>query len=255
VKGATEWPESAVGAARSGIALSGVGGAVGDVGRIVGGPSGEAIAGGASADGATELLGGVSIGTVPEEGSGVIEVTGLVTGVPGAPAVTGTVGTSVTLGGAASGACVEPLPDGSLRPVVGGLDGGVGGGVLSTAAGGVSTGAGVGSATVAGAGSGVGSADAGSGVTVALPPPPLPVGVGGGVGSAGGGVVSAGAGVVSAAGAGSVAAGAAAVSVVVTSAGGSAVAVASARALEQKANTSDATSRAKPKRRKRLVGP
>jgi hypothetical protein len=55
--------------------------------------------------------------------------------------------------------------------------------------------------------------------------------------------------------AGSVAAGAAGVSVVVTSADGSAVAVASARALEQKANTSEATRMAKPQRRKRLAGP
>jgi hypothetical protein len=69
-------------------------------------------------------------------------------------------------------------------------------------------------------------------------------------------VVSAAGGVVSVVGAGvvSVAAGAAGVSVVVTSAVGSAV-VPSARALEQKANTSDATRMAKPKRRKRLVGP
>src|SRR5689334_8078946 len=208
VKGTIEWPDSAVGAARSGIALSGVGGAVGDVGRIVGGPSGEAIIGGASAAGEMELLGGVSIGTVPEEGSGVIEVTGLVTGVVGPPPVTGTAGASVTLGGAASGLAVGPLPDGSLRTVVGGSAGGVGGGVLSTGAGGVLTGAGVGSATVAGAGSGVGSVD-GSGVTVVPPalPPPVSAGVGGGDGSAGGGAGSVAAGVGSGAGAGSVAAG------------------------------------------------
>src|SRR5689334_3656533 len=254
-------PDNAAGSPNSVIGLSGLGGAVGLVGKIMGGPTGWLSPAGASAAGDTELLGGVSIGTMAELGSGVIAATGAATGDCVPPTVT-VAGVSVAaLGGAASGDSVEPLFPASLRPVVvGELAGCVAPVSVVAGAGATSTGAGEGSSmTVAGAGSGVGSAEAGSGVGVVAPAPPaLPGSVAAGAESAGGAVASADvvvASVVVGDVVGSVAAGPAGVSVVVTSADGSALAVASARALEQKANTSDATRMAKPGRRTRRVGP
>src|SRR4051812_30600609 len=115
-QGAIPLPDSEDASPSREIAMSGEGGAIGEVAKIVGGASGEPTTGGASAAGATELLGGVSIGTLPELGSGVMAATGSATGDWGTLADTGTSGAaSAALGGAASGVSagssdVVPVP-------------------------------------------------------------------------------------------------------------------------------------------------
>src|SRR5262249_39291940 len=135
-------PANPVGPSSSAIGLSGLGAAIGDGGKIMGGPTGWLIAGGASAAGVAGVLaGGVSIGTVSKVESGVAWVTGSAAGVCVTPTVTGS-GASATLGGAASGDSVELAFPESRPVVVGGSAGGVAGASVLVGAGVLSTGAG-----------------------------------------------------------------------------------------------------------------